>query len=62
MLQEQKRIEYDVMNTIRKRQLKWYCHMCRMKEERIPLKVWKWKPAEKIKTGKPTEQWMNEVN
>lgn len=32
-------VEYDVRDTIRKIHLKWYGQICRMKEERIPLKV-----------------------
>lgn len=46
-------VENDVMNTITERQIKWYVHMRRIKEVRIPLKVWTWEPAERRKKWKP---------
>lgn len=32
-------VEYDAMNTIRERQVKWYGHMSRRNEERIAFDV-----------------------
>lgn len=42
---------YTIIGAIREQQLKWYGHMRRMNDGRIPLKVWKWIPVERTKRG-----------
>ena len=37
-------VDVPLNEKIEKKQLMWYGHLKRMNEERIPLKVWIWRP------------------
>ena len=39
----------------------WYGHLRRMNEERIPLKVWKWRPKRNRKRGRPRKTWKENI-
>ena len=39
----------------------WYGHLKRMNEERIPLKVWKWRPKRNRKRGRPRKTWKENI-
>jgi hypothetical protein len=41
----------DVIDIIEKKNLKWYSHVKRMPEDRIPKLIMQWLPKERIKRG-----------
>jgi len=42
----------SLLDDIKKKQLKWYGHVQRMEEGRLPKNVMKWSPTRKKKTRK----------
>ena len=50
-------VETSLTDEIETKQLKWYGHMRRMNGERLPQKVWKWKPTQRRKKGRPRRSW-----
>ena len=43
------------------KQLKWYGHVLRMEEGRLPKKVMKWSPPGRRKRGRPKLTWAEEI-
>lgn len=50
-----------IIETINTKQLKWYGHLQRMSEERIPKKVWNWTPPQRNKRGRPRKKWVTNI-
>ena len=50
-----------VIESIKERQLRWYGHLQRMSTERLPIKLWKWKPSQRRKQGRPRKRWKNDI-
>jgi len=45
------------LDEIKTKQLKWYGHIQRMEEGRLPNKVMKWNPPGRRKRGRPEATW-----
>jgi hypothetical protein len=48
----------DIIDIIEKKRLKWYGHVKRMPEERIPKLILEWVPEEGRKRGRSRKTWM----
>jgi hypothetical protein len=51
----------DIIDIKEKKRLKWYGHVKRMPEERIPKLIMEWVPLERRKRGHPRKMWMEGV-
>jgi hypothetical protein len=49
--------EVTLTDTIEAKQLKWYGHVKRMGEHRLPKKIYEWTPTERKKVGRPRNTW-----
>jgi hypothetical protein len=49
--------EVTLTDTIEAKQLKWYGHMKRLEEHRLPEKIYEWTPIERKKRGRPRNTW-----
>jgi hypothetical protein len=49
--------EVTLTDTTEAKQLKWYGHMKRMEEDRLPKKIHEWIPIERKKRGRPRHTW-----
>ena len=47
----------SLLDDIKTQQLKWYGHVQRMEEGRLPKKVMKWSPPGRRKRGRPKASW-----
>ena len=55
----EKNIKNSVLDYIRYKQLKWYGHVQRMHQERLPTR--NWCPPGRLRKGRPRNSWMQEV-
>ena len=60
-IRENMEVKHTIIDTITEKQLKWYGHLQRMSEERIPLKVANWIPAQRNKRGRPRKKWISNI-
>jgi hypothetical protein len=51
----------DIIDIVEKKRLKWYGHVKRILEERIPKVIMEWIPLEKRKRGRPRKTWIEGV-
>ena len=51
----------SLLEDIKTKQLKWYGHVQRMEEGRLPKKVMKWSPPGRRKRGRPKLTWAEEI-
>jgi hypothetical protein len=51
----------SLLDDIKTKQLKWYGHVQRMEERRLPKQVMKWNPLGKRKRGRPKLTWMEGI-
>jgi hypothetical protein len=51
----------SLLEDIKTKQLKWYGHVQRMEERRVPKKVMKWSPLGRRKLGRPKLTWAEEI-
>ena len=51
----------SLLEDIKTKQLKWYGHVQRMEEGRLPKKVMKWSPPGRGKRGRPKLTWAEEI-
>jgi hypothetical protein len=49
--------EVTLTDTVEAKQLKRYGHMKRMKEDRLPKKIYEWTPIERKKRRRPRSTW-----
>jgi len=47
----------SLLDDIKTKQLKWYGHVQRMEEGRLPMEVIKWNPPGRRKLGRPETNW-----
>jgi hypothetical protein len=47
----------SLSDDIKTKQLKWYGHVQRMEEGRLPKKAMKWSPPGRRKQGRPKATW-----
>jgi hypothetical protein len=57
IIREIMEIQVTLADTIEAKQLKWYGHMKRMEEHRLPKKIYEWTPTERKKIGRPRNTW-----
>lgn len=60
-IREEMETNGTVLDTIKEKQMKWYGHLRRMEPERIPLRIWNWKPKERNKRGRPRKRWIKDI-
>ena len=51
----------SLLEDLKTKQLKWYGHVQRMEEGRLPKKVMKWIPPGRRKRGRPKLTWAEEM-
>jgi len=51
----------SLLDDIKTKQLKWYGHVQRMEEGRLPKKVVKWSPPGRRKQGRPKATWVEGI-
>ena len=51
----------SLLDDIKTQQLKWYGHVQRMEEGRLPKKVMKWSPPRRRKRGRPKATWAERI-
>lgn len=51
----------DIIQEIQQKQLCWYGHVQRMKEERIPRKVMDWTPSDRRRCGRLKCTWEQRI-
>jgi len=56
-MNENKIVTRSLLDDIKTQQLKWYGHVQRMEEGRLPKEVTKWSPPGRRKRGKPKLTW-----
>lgn len=54
-------VDTTLTDSIEKKQLMWYGHMRRLGQERLPQKIWRWKPENRRKRGRPRRTWNQEI-
>ena len=50
-----------LLKEIEERKLRWYGHVKRMDEERLPKRYLEWKPQGKRPVGRPRKRWMDGI-
>lgn len=55
-------VDRTIRKDVGKMQLKWYGHMQRMYEARLPKQVLEWQLVEKRKKGRPRLEWQRGVH
>ena len=58
---EMMKVEYRITDAIQEKQLRWYGHLERMEDSRIPKKVWEWMPERRRKKGRPRFEWKRQI-
>ena len=51
----------SLLDDIKTQQLKWYGHVQRMQEGRLPKEVMKWNPPGRRKRGRPKASWAERI-
>jgi len=51
----------DIVDIIERKRLRWYGHVKRMQDERLPKLIMEWVPGERRKRGRPRKTWMEGV-
>ena len=52
----------SVLDVIQQTQLRWYGHVMRMDNSRLPKKWLDWKPQSKRSVGRPRKRWMDNIS
>jgi hypothetical protein len=60
-IRQQIRLEETIIKEIEKKQLKWYGHVQRMAEGRLPKIALKWMPKQRRARGRPKKYWMEGI-
>jgi len=60
-MRQQIGLEETIIKEIEQNQLKWYGHIQRMAEERLPKIALKWMPKQKRACGRPKKNWMEGI-
>lgn len=55
-------VTHTIVEDIRINQLRWFGHIQRMPEERIPKQVWEWTPRGRRKRGRPRRSWREGID
>jgi hypothetical protein len=57
VIRESMETEVTLTDTVEAKQLKWYGHVKRVKEDRLPTKIYEWTPTERKTRGRPRNTW-----
>jgi len=57
IIKQKMNVTRSLLDNIKTQQLKWYGHVQRMEEGRLPKKVMKWIPPGRRKRGRPKATW-----
>jgi len=57
IIKQQINVTMSLLDDIKTKPLKWYGHVQRMEEGRLPKKVMKWSPPGRRKQGRPKANW-----
>ncbi|XP_030758599.1 uncharacterized protein LOC115884231 [Sitophilus oryzae] len=55
-------VKHRISEDIKINKLRWYAHVQRMEENRIPKKILNWTPQGKRKTGRPRRNWREGID
>ena len=55
-------VKHRISEDIKINQLRWYGHVQRMEENRIPKKILNWTPQGKRKRGRPRRSWREGID
>ena len=61
IIKQKMNVTRSLLEDIKTKQLKWYGHVQRMEEGRLPKKVMKWSPPGRRKGGRPKLTWAEEI-
>jgi hypothetical protein len=61
MIKKKMNVTRSILDDINTKQLKWYGHVQRMEEERLPKQVMKWSPPRRRKRGRPKLTWVEGI-
>ena len=61
IIKQKMNVTRSLLEDIKTKQLKWYGHVQRMEEGRLPRKVMKWSPPGRTKRGRPKLTWAEEI-
>ena len=61
IIKQKMNVTRSLLEDIKTKQLKWYGHVQRMEEGRLPKKVMKWSPRGRRKRGRPILTWAEEI-
>ena len=57
IIKQKMNVTRSLLDDIKTQQLKWYGHVQRMEDGRLPKKVMKWSPPGRRKRGRPKATW-----
>jgi len=57
IIKQKMNVTRSLFDDIKIKQLKWYGHVQRMEEGRLPIEVMKWRPPGRRKRGRPKLTW-----
>ena len=61
IIKQKMNVTRPLLEDIKTKQLKWYGHVKRMEEGRLPKKVMRWSPPGRRKRGRPKLTWAEEI-
>jgi hypothetical protein len=61
IIKQKMNVTRSILDDINTKQLKWYGHIQRMEEGRLPKQVMKWNPPGRRKRGRPKLTWMEGI-
>jgi hypothetical protein len=56
-IKQRTNITRSLLDDIKSKQFQWHGHVQRIKNERLPKEVMKWRPPERRKRGRPKLTW-----
>ena len=61
IIKQEMKVTRSLLDDIKTKQLRWYGHVQRMEEERLPKEVMKWRPPGRRKRSRPKLTWAEEI-
>ena len=60
-IREIMKVDKNILEVIEERKLRWFGHITRMGEDRIPKMILEWNAEGRRRRGKPQEKWMDGI-
>ncbi|PSN58135.1 hypothetical protein C0J52_01020 [Blattella germanica] len=57
VIKEKMKVKGSLTEDIKTAQLRWFRHVKRMREDRLPKKIFEWQPMGRRKRGRPNITW-----